>query len=129
MFTAIMVARDAPVFVNFRHHSVSIFFCATSQVVDIDHPVGRGFYDVKDHFCSAVSLVMFIKFVFRDVAWRPQELSACLIIDDPLLKLNYGFCDFSKLRDLMKQNQFTTNIAFIPWNWRRTSAAAGKFFS
>jgi hypothetical protein len=128
-FTAIISARDAPVFVNFRRDGASIFFCATSQVVDIDQQVGRGFYDVKDHFCSAVSLVMFIKFAFRDVAWRPQELSACLIIDDPLLKLNYGFCDFSKLRDLMKQNEFTTNIAFIPWNWRRTSAAAGKFFS
>jgi hypothetical protein len=129
MFTSIIVARDAPVFVNFRHGGASIFFCATSRVVDIDSPVSRGFYDVKDHFCSAVSLVMFIKFVFRDVAWRPQELSACLIIDDPLLQLNYGFCDFSKLRDQMKQNQFTTNIAFIPWNWRRTSAAAGKFFT
>jgi hypothetical protein len=129
MFTAIISAQGAPVFVNFRQHGASIFFCATSQVVDIDSPVSRGFYDVKDHFCSAVSLVMFIKFVFRDVAWRPQELGACLIIDDPLLKLNYGFCDFSKLRNLMKQNQFTTNIAFIPWNWRRTSAAAGRFFS
>jgi hypothetical protein len=129
MFASIIVAGDAPVFVNFRHGGASIFFCATSRVVDIDSPVSRGFYDVKDHFCSAVSLVMFIKFVFRDVAWRPQELSACLIIDDPLLQLNYGFCDFSKLRDQMKQNQFTTNIAFIPWNWRRTSAAAGKFFT
>jgi len=129
MFTAIISAKDAAVFVNFQRDSASVFFCATSQVVDIDQPVGRGFYDVKDHFCSAVSLVMFIRFVFRDVAWRPQELSACLIIDDPLLKLNYGFCDFCKLRDLMKQNEFTTNIAFIPWNWRRTSAAAGKFFA
>jgi len=129
MFTSIISAPGAAVFVNFQRDGASIFFCATSQVVDIDQPVSRGFYDVKDHFCSAVSLVMFIKFVFRDVAWRPQELSACLIIDDPLLKLNYGFCDFSKLRELMKQNQFTTNIAFIPWNWRRTSAAAGKFFN
>jgi hypothetical protein len=129
MFTVVISARDAPVFVNFQHNGASVFFCATSQMVDIDQPVGRGFYDVKDHFCSVVPLVMFIKFVFRDVAWRPQELSACLIIDDPLLQLNYGFCDFSKLRDLMKQNEFTTNIAFIPWNWRRTSSAASKFFS
>jgi len=34
---------------------------------------------------------MFIKFVFRDVAWRPSELGACLIIDDPLLRPHYGF--------------------------------------
>jgi hypothetical protein len=71
---------------------------------------------------------MFIQFAFRDVAWRARELGACLIIDDPLLKLQYGFCDFKKLRDLMVENGFTTNIAFIPWNWRRTSATAGKFF-
>src|SRR5207248_2371937 len=117
-FTTIISASSAAVFVNFARNGVSVFLNASSQMVDIDQPVGRGYYDVKDHFCSVVPLVMFIKFAFRDVAWRPQELSACLIIDDPLLQSNYGFCDFSKLRDLMERNEFTTNIAFIPWNWR-----------
>jgi hypothetical protein len=97
-------------------------------MVDIDQPVGQGFYDVKDHFCSVLPLIMFIRFMFPDVAWRPQELGACLIIDDPLLKPQYGFCDFAKLRDLMRRHEFTTNIAFIPWNWRRTSPAASDFF-
>jgi hypothetical protein len=129
LFTSIISAEDAPLFVNFHHHGASIFFCASSRMVDIDEPVGRGYYDVKDHFCSAVPLLMFIKSELREAAWQPQELSACLIIDDPLLRLNYGFCDFAKLRDLMKQNEFTTNIAFIPWNWRRTSSVAGKFFT
>jgi len=72
--------------------------------------------------------VMFVSAVFRDVMWRPHELGACLIIDDPLLKTRYGFCDFLRLRDLMRQHRFTTNVAFIPWNWRRTSRAAGDFF-
>ncbi len=58
----------------------------------------------------------------------PQELGACLIIDDPLLRSHYGFCDFPKLRNLMRRHSFTTNIAFIPWNWRRTSPAAADFF-
>jgi hypothetical protein len=129
VFTTIVSAGDAPVFVNFQHNGASVFFCASSRVVDIDEPVGSNYYDVKEHFCGAVPLVMFIKSELRDAAWQPQELTACLIIDDPLLQLNYGFCDFSKLRDQMKQNEFTTNIAFIPWNWRRTSRAAGKFFA
>jgi hypothetical protein len=97
-------------------------------MVDLDELVGQGFYDVKNHFCSVVPLVMFIRFMFPEVAWRPQELGACLIIDDPLLKPKYGFCHFATLRDLMRRHGFTTNIAFIPWNWRRTSPAAGKFF-
>ena len=127
-FAAVISAGDAPVFLRFQYSGAPVFFCASSQMVDIDELVGQGFYDVKNHFCSVVPLVMFIRFMFPEVAWRPQELGACLIIDDPLLKPKYGFCHFATLRDLMRRHGFTTNIAFIPWNWRRTSPAAGKFF-
>jgi len=129
VFAAVISAGGAPVFFRYQPNGLPVFCCTSSQMVDIDQPVGHGFYDVKDHFCSVVPLVMFIRFMFPDVAWRPQELGACLIIDDPLLKPKYGFCNFAKLRDLMRRHGFTTNIAFIPWNWRRTSAAASKFFS
>jgi hypothetical protein len=129
IFTTVISAGDGSVFLRFQHNGAPVFFCTSSQMVDIDQPVGQGYYDVKDHFCSVVPLVMFIRFIFPDVAWRPQELGACLIIDDPLLIPKYGFCDFAKLRGLMRRHGFTTNIAFIPWNWRRTSPAAGKLFS
>src|SRR5713101_3647032 len=129
MFARVISAGDAPVFLRCQHNGAPVFFCTSAQMVDIDQPVVQGFYDVKDHFCSVVPLVMFIRCMFPDVAWRPQELGACLIVDDPLLKPKYGFCNFTKLRDLMRGHGFTTNIAFIPWNWRRTTTAAGKFFS
>jgi hypothetical protein len=125
---AVISAAGACAFLRFERGGVPLFFCASSCMVDIDEPIARSFYDIKDHFCSVVPLAMFIRFFFKSVAWRPQELGACLIIDDPLLRLNYGFCNFVKLRDLMRQYGFTTNIAFIPWNWRRTSPAAGNFF-
>jgi hypothetical protein len=128
MFQTIISVGDIPVFVRFQNKGTPFYFCASRQIVDIDRPVGRIFYDIKDHFCSVVPLIMFIRFAFREVVWQPQELGACLIIDDPLLKPQYGFCNFQKLRDLMRQHGFTTNIAFIPWNWRRTSLSAGRFF-
>jgi hypothetical protein len=128
MFATVISAGGASVFLRFQHNAAPLFLCTSSQMVDIDEPVGRGYYEVKDHFCHAVPLVMFIRFMFPEVAWQAQELGACLIIDDPPLKLQYGFCDFAKLRDLMRRHGFTTNIAFIPWNWRRTSFAAAKFF-
>ncbi len=103
-------------------------FCASAAIVDIDAPVRTNFYDVKNHFLAAVPLVMFVTSVFRDVMWRPEELGACLIIDDPLLKTRYGFCDFPRLRDSMRHYGFTTNIAFIPWNWRRTTRRGSEFF-
>ena len=126
--TSFITAKGAPVFVRFQIDAVPIFFSASSYLLDIDQAVGSGYYDVKEHICSVVPLVMFILHMFRDIAWQPQELGACLIIDDPLLRKSYGSCDFRTLRGLMQRYGFTTNIAFIPWNWRRTSRSAAKFF-
>jgi hypothetical protein len=127
-FATVVSAGGDPVFVRFQKSGIPIFFCASSHMINIDQTVGPGFYDVKEHFCSVVPLVMFVRFIFPEIAWQPQELGACLIIDDPLLRRRYGSCDFGVLRDLMRQYGFTTNIAFIPWNWRRTSPSAGKLF-
>jgi hypothetical protein len=127
-FATVISAGGVPVFVRFEHSGIPVFYCTSSHMVDIDQAVGPGFYDVKDDFCSIVPLVMFVRLMFSDVAWRPQELGACLIIDDPLLRKRYGSCDFEMLHDLMRRYGFTTNVAFIPWNWRRTSADVGEFF-
>ncbi len=126
--TPVIAADGAPVFVRFQVNAVAIFLNASSHLLDIDQAVGPAYYDVKEHFCSVVPLVMFIRHMFRDSAWQPQELGACLIIDDPLLKQRYGSCDFRTLRDLMHRYGFTTNIGFIPWNWRRTSHSDAEFF-
>lgn len=115
-------------FVRFKIGATSMFFSANGEITDIDEPVRSGYFDVKDHFLAAVPLVMFIKSVFWEIAWREQELGACLIVDDPLLKPRYGRCDFRTVRDSMRQYGFTTNISFIPWNWRRTSRSAAQFF-
>ena len=128
-YGTVISAGSAPVFIRFERNGVPVFFCASSHMLDVDQPISAGFFDVKDHFCSVVPLVTFIRHMFQEVAWGPQELGACLIIDDPLLALRYGHCDFRKLRDQMRRYAFTTNIAFIPWNWRRTSRTGSDFFS
>jgi hypothetical protein len=127
-FVTVVSAGGAPVFIRFQHDGIPVFFCASSHMIDINQTVGPGFYDVKNDFCSIVPLVMFLRLMFPEAGWRAQELGACLIVDDPLLRQCYGSCDFAKLSDLMRCHEFTTNIAFIPWNWRRTSSTAGEFF-
>jgi hypothetical protein len=124
----VIAAGGKPVFVRLCRQGSPVFVCASSHMVDLDQAVGAGFYDVKDHFCSAVPLVMFIRLMFPEVSWKPQELGACLIIDDPLLRQRYGSCNFNVLRNAMQRYGFTTNIAFIPWNWRRTSRRDSEFF-
>jgi hypothetical protein len=125
--TTIVSAGTMPTFVGLQHEGVPLYLSG-SNVPDIDAPVGHNYYDVKAHFFSAVPLVMFITATFPDAMWRARELGACLIVDDPLLRAHYGFCDFRWLRDQMRARRFTTNIAFIPWNWRRTSRRASEFF-
>ena len=50
-----------------------------------------------------------------------KETLACLIIDDPLLKPRYGCLDYAKLLQEMKEHRFFTEIAFIPWNYKRSN--------
>jgi len=50
-----------------------------------------------------------------------KETLACLIIDDPLLRPKYGCLDYSLLLKEMETHNFFTEIAFIPWNYKRNS--------
>ncbi len=53
---------------------------------------------------------------------------ANIIIDDPLLKENYGFLNYQILLDLMDKHNFFTTIAFIPWNYKRTDKKIAALF-
>jgi hypothetical protein len=124
----LITAGEHELFLQFDLDGVPAFFNASAAIVNIDEPVSNNHYDVKGHFASVVPLLLFLRWAFPSVMWRPNETGACLIIDDPLLRRRYGFCDFRRLRELMSKQGFTTNVAFIPWNWRRTSAKSSQFF-
>jgi hypothetical protein len=51
-----------------------------------------------------------------------------IIIDDPLLRENYGFLNYRKLLKLMDVHNFFTTIAFIPWNYNRTDKKIADLF-
>src|SRR5262249_22107328 len=102
------------------------FVTCCPAVPDLDQQVRSRFYDVREHFLAVAPFVMFLKWAFRDVCWQPHETGACFIIDDPLLRPRYGFVDFQRLDQLTQRHGFTTNIAFIPWNRRRTSPRTVK---
>jgi hypothetical protein len=119
---------EGQLFFSLVKDEVRFFLNASCETIDIESSVEKGFYDIKEHFCSAVPLVMYLKWAFQEVVWRPQEIGACLIVDDPLLKPRYGFLDFNRTFELMKQYGFTTDIAFIPWNWRRTHQGIAELF-
>jgi hypothetical protein len=124
----IINSEAGAVFARFEHKGVPVFVSGTQGVIDLDAELtGRGF-DLRDHFLGAVPAVTFIKWAMADSGWRAPETSACLIIDDPLLKPTYGYVNYQMLLTLMKKHSFTTSIAFIPWNWARSHRDVVELF-
>ncbi|MGY2908705.1 hypothetical protein [Bradyrhizobium sp. URHC0002] len=117
---SIVGAPEGLLFAGFVHSGVRFFADASLAMVDVRERAAT-YFDVKKRFAGAVPIVMYLKWSFRDVCWTTSETSACLIIDDPPLRLRYGFLDFSELLQLANKQAFATTVAFIPWNWRRTN--------
>ena len=119
---------DGTVFWKLEYKGVPVFLLTSREIVDIDAELKSQNFDVRDQFLTAVPLVLYIKWAFAETCWNAPEVNACLVIDDPVLKPTHGFVDFGQLLSLMKRHNFSTNIAFIPWNWRRSAPGVVRLF-
>jgi hypothetical protein len=119
---------EGAVFVKAEHQGVPVYISTIADVVDVDREVGLRNFDVREHFFASVPPVLYIKSAFRDVSWQAPGTSACLVIDDPLLRRAYGCIEFSALLAAMERHRFSSSIAFIPWNWRRSRPDAVQLF-
>jgi hypothetical protein len=126
-FQSIITADQGTIFCGIMYDGVRFYLNACCNTIDLTRPVAK-YFDVKDFFSSAVPPTMYLKWACRDVCWNSAETSACLIVDDPLLKSRYGFLQFREALDLMDKQDFATTIGFIPWNWRRTSPSTVRMF-
>ncbi len=108
-------------FLKLEYKGVAVFLSTFREIIDIDAELAAQNFDVRDHFLSAVPLALYVKWAFAKTCWGAPETNACLVIDDPVLKSTHGFVNFQELLSLMKRHKFSTNIAFIPWNWRRSA--------
>jgi hypothetical protein len=126
--TDIISLGDGAVFLKLEYNGVPVFLSTSKEIIDIAAELTSQNFDVREHFLSAVPLVLYIRWAFAETCWRTPEASACLVIDDPLLKPTHGFVDFQELLSLMKRHKFSTNIAFIPWNWRRSAPEVVQLF-
>lgn len=118
---------DKGFFVKTKINNCNLFLIACKRVLNIDHKVSVNF-EASKHFSQIIPVIMFLKYAFRDACWNSSKKYASLIIDDPLLRPEYGFLNYKKLLELMDEHHFSTNIAFIPWNYKRTSKSISKMF-
>jgi hypothetical protein len=125
--TPLIAGEDRAAFLKLNCNGVPVFV-SSERLIDIDAELTTFNFDIRDHFFSAVPFVSYIRWAFPLSSWHAPEASACLVIDDPLLKPTHGFVDFRELLSLMKRYKFSTNIAFIPWNWRRSAPEVVRLF-
>ncbi len=126
---AIVRVAGKPFFVRTTLGGSQIFFLACAELADLDERVGRE-ARVLSWFSRLVPMMMFLRGALGSRVWHNDNPRACFTIDDPLLRSGrYGFLEYRRLVESMRQRNFSTSIAFIPWNYRRSSSDVAKLFS
>ena len=127
-YSSLIRIEERPFFVRAKNEQGQLYLLANSQIADLDVKVSRD-SSLLQFFSDLVPLMMFIRSYSSDGLWRNDKPAACFIVDDPLLKKRYGFLDYEKLFDVMQGKQFSTSVAFIPWNYRRSSRHVVDLFA
>jgi hypothetical protein len=125
---SIISSASGSFLLKLQYDHAPVFVSTSAEIIDIDTELTTQNFDVREHFLAAVPVVLYIKWALSEVSWHAPDIGACLIIDDPVLKPVYGFINFQDLLSMMKRYKFSTSVAFIPWNWRRSSPKVVSLF-
>jgi hypothetical protein len=121
-----LIALDnRPLLACTRKAGAEVFFLAVS-IADLEAT-----WDEKPlirHFSGLIPPAMVLRHIFGERCWMPNQRHATLIIDDPLLRKDYGFLNYDDVLRSMDQHNFHTSIAFIPHNFRRNSPRITRMF-
>jgi hypothetical protein len=121
--------NNEPYFIRFEIENCEIFALSNKKMVDLDQKVTSGDFKISSIFSEFAPILMFLKYCLKNQFMHSSGDYACFIIDDPLLKSNYGFLNFKKLLSKMKQHNFCSNISFIPYNWNRSDNEILRMFN
>lgn len=110
---------DDALMATVKTDKADVVFIGSQDVADLDAAAGTAW--VTETFSRLLPHAMALRHLFGDACWRAIEHHATVIVDDPLLRANYGFLNFEKLLSMTREHNFHTSIAFIPHNCRRSS--------
>jgi hypothetical protein len=109
-----------------KRENTEILFLASEDTADVNAEISRE--PMCNYFSRLMPYAMALRHIFGEECWRPCKAHASIIIDDPLLRRDYGYLNFESLLRLMEQYNFHTTISFIPHNYRRNSARIIQMF-
>ena len=123
----LMTLDGAPAFVRVLVGGATVFVWSTVRIFDVDRPLTaeREFEEALDEYIPAI---IFLRLAFGRQCWHNPSNGAGMVIDDPLLRNNYGFISFRQLLESSRQHGYHVTLAFIPWNYWRGHASDAKMF-
>ena len=126
---AIMLKGDVPLFAQIKSDWGGRIFVLTDVVMpDVRQKVSAT-RDMRDVYVQLIAPMIFLRGAFGDVCWHGTESTAHVIIDDPLLKSRYGCIEFDRLGRSAREIGYRVTVAFIPWNYCRTSERMASTFN
>jgi len=114
----IMAANELPIFLRARGPCEA--FLLSTPLPDLNEALEPRL-ELKKHYHRLIPLLIFLRHSFGENCWHGPKSTARLIIDDPLLTERYGFLDQNILLKSMERTRSGASIAFIPWNYWRTT--------
>jgi hypothetical protein len=117
---------SAPVLVRVSSKTEEVFFVPQEILFDLSwtaKPTG-----LIGAFSSMAPFVFFLSYAAGDYGWHLDGHYANLTIDDPWLIQPYGPLDYAALVVEMEKHNFHTTIAFIPWNFDRSTSNTVALF-
>ncbi len=123
----VMELNGAAGFAHFRHGRAEFFIWSTTEVFDMNRRLAAEleFELASDEYIPGI---IFLRSAFGQRCWHNPVSGAGIVIDDPLLKENYGFIDFRKLLESARKHQYHVTLAFIPWNYWRSRRKTTQLF-
>ena len=123
----IMKLGESPSFVRVLVSKANVFVWSSLRIFDAFRPLAaeKEFEDAADEY---VPIIIFLRFAFGSQCWHNPAPGAGIVIDDPLLRKNYGFISFPQLLRSARKHEYHVTLAFIPWNHWRSRSKNVKIF-
>ena len=121
-----ILINDKPFVVLIRERGMTAVFVAGEELADLD--MAAGDTPLTEYFSRFVPYAMALRYFAGDACWRPIQPLAAVVIDDPLLRTEYGFLNFRSLLSMTEMHNFHAAIGFIPHNFRRNSRRVVRLF-
>jgi hypothetical protein len=109
----IMTLGKSPTFVCGSLGRARIFVWITDAVFDVFRPLTAEI-EFEESAHQYIPAIIFLRFAFGEQCWHNPNLGAGIVIDDPLLRKNYGFIKFPKLLESARKHGYHITLAFIP---------------